>query len=153
MSITFSPANNYAFCKANNLNTTRDYECQCVYDGEAYPRCISCKGTGKDTVVETPFEVNLANGNAWALLEMLGINPDHCGSEEPQKFLDGVDFVRSLNNCGIEPLVTPNHQETGENGCRLIQCGRTPDQVAGYLDRITHVAAEAESRGVLVTWG
>ncbi len=153
MSITFHPANNYAFCAANNLNTIREEECLCVYDGHANSNCPYCKGTGVDRMEETPFEMNVANGNGWALLEILGITPDYSGCEDAQKFLDGVAFVRALNNVGHEPLVTEASEETGTGGCRIIHCGRTPEQVQRYLDTIEVIATEAKRRGVKITWG
>ena len=152
MSITFFPADNMNYCDANGLTGETVYTCQCV-DFDCTKGCKECNETGKVSFPNYPFEANLANSNALAVLRMFGIEEEYCGSAPAEKFLEGIAFVRSLNAMGHEPLVKENETSRGKKGARIIECGRTAEQVANYLDTFEKIAMEAARRKVKIVWG
>lgn len=152
MSVTFMPANNMEYCEANNLVEKDSYPCQCV----DFPEQKPCRECGDKKVVEFPrypFEANLANGNAAAVQNMLNMPDDYSGECDPQVILDGIAFIRALNNTGHEPLVTATTEEHNSGGLRVVHCGRTPEQVQRYLDAFERIALEACRRKVNIVWG
>ena len=131
------------------------YKCQCQDFPEHFPPenpCRECKGTGEVSFDYFPFEANLANGNAHAVQEMLKMPTDYCGSCDPSIILEGISFVRALNNMGHEPLVTPTTEKQEEGHCRVINCGRSYEQVERYLQAFEEIALEAARRKVPVVW-
>lgn len=119
--------------------------------------CSECQESGCFTSavlvgVEAP-EVNVSNGNAWHLAQVLGLDTDDlavCGSEDAEVFLARVLMAQA---------VTPADQGSatvtyrGMGGARIYDCGRE----AGYTDRrlaqVLEVAEWAVAHGVRVTWG
>ena len=100
---------------------------------------------------ESDVDMNLSNSNAWALLEWIGITPDHGGSI-PARELAALTRrrlwpgLRERDDQGIPPSV---HTVPGR--CTLIDCGRD----AGYFqERATQLLQLADSAGDgTITWG
>ena len=156
MSITFMPADNCRYCDENKLTGETVYDCQCVDFPEMFSEakpCRECDGKGKVRFPCYPFEANLANGNAYAVMNMLRMPADYSGECNPQIVLDGIAFVRAMNAVGHEPLVTAPSEERGEGGCRMVHCGREPDQIERYMVAFEGIAMEAARRKVNVVWG
>jgi hypothetical protein len=96
-------------------------------------------------------DMNLSNSNAWALLEWIGITPDHGGSI-PARELAALTRrrlwpeVRERGDEGIAPSV-----DTAPGRCTLIDCGR----VAGYFQgRASQLLQLADAAGDgTIAWG
>lgn len=131
MSVTISIENNVPFIDENSpeLVTVRTYEDPCSPDGTA-------------SFKDYPFEVNLANGNFFALWQAIGLEADYCGAIEADVLL------AALSRFDVNSLVS----ETVVDG-RMVCCGRTIEQVSRYFWNVSLIAHEAKSRGELVTWG
>lgn len=96
-----------------------------------------------------PLEVNLANGNAFALMEWLGMVPEEYGSI-PAKRLRVLIGRRIMRGGGDDGTATV--ETRGAHGASLITCGRE----AGYFeDRARKLLALAEAAGEdgTITWG
>jgi hypothetical protein len=108
--------------------------------------------TPDDEFVREDLSVNMANANAFRMLETLGYrNPDYCGELTP------VDLLgRVLTALGLEPLDEgrPWTEERSEGGATMIDCGRRP----GYIqDRLRDLQDLAEAgcgypEGTMVVW-
>ena len=103
--------------------------------------------TGQDS----DADMNLSNSNAWALLEWIGITPDHGGSIPAQELAALIrrrlwPEVRERGDEGTAPSVdaAPGH-------CTLIDCGR----VAGYFQaRASQLIQLADAAGEgTIAWG
>lgn len=108
------------------------------------PDC-SCGGYGgPDTLPEPRFSMNLSNTNALELLSHLGLDVDYVGSADPQDILTALAIKEGQDDL----LVSPTEQEGN-----VVRCGRTAEQVASYIERLTRIAAKAAEYGRRVIWG
>jgi hypothetical protein len=147
MSISFFPNDNETYCDANGLVNRIVEPCDC--DPADRPTCHFCGGSGTYTYEQYPFEMNLSNGNALALLEALGAqSPESCGSVGPSVVLGGIAFIRALRAAGCNPLETSTVRIRN-----FLDCGRTTEQITSYLDRMEAIANEADRRKVEIVWG
>jgi hypothetical protein len=95
--------------------------------------------------------LNLSNANAWALLEWIGIAPDHGGSV-PARELAALTRrrlwpeMRERDDEGVSPSV-----DEAPGRCTMIDCGRRP----GYFqDRAEQLLRLAECAGEgPIAWG
>ncbi len=152
MSITFTITNNVPYSNANGLTTYTVYDCQCMDYPEGCAGCHYCKGTGKESFPCYPFDMNVANGNAYPLLRLLKMGEEPCGECNPQVILDGINFVRAIQTAGCSPLVTDDTTDIGSKGCRVYNMGRSEEQVERYLDTLYAIAMEAARRKTTVVW-
>ncbi|MER6830873.1 hypothetical protein ABT352_33105 [Streptosporangium sp. NPDC000563] len=95
-------------------------------------------------------EVNMANGNAARLLDLLGYDAQEGWGEAPAE-----DFLgRTLLAQGLLDITTDDEQgrPTVEDG-RFIYCGTAPGYLAGRLTELREVAIWAYHHHTTVAWG
>jgi hypothetical protein len=100
---------------------------------------------------DSDADINLSNVNAWALLEWIGITPDHDGSI-PARELAALTRrrlwpeLRARGDEGIAPIV-----DTTRGGATFVDCGRR----AGYFqERASQLLQLADMAGDgTIAWG
>ena len=100
--------------------------------------------------------LNVANGNGYAIQQMIGIEQlDCCGSIDARTLLsrlatiDPRQHVRATrDNSGVEIS-----DEGVRPVCRVIDCGLHVEQIERYVDALRAIAIGALARGEEVTWG
>lgn len=95
------------------------------------------------TFERLPFEINLANGNFFALWSALtnSFNVECCGSIDPNELL-GL-----LNRFKPKSIVTSTQVDGN-----YIQSGRSLEQVTRYYWNLRSIAIEAKNRNEIVVW-
>jgi hypothetical protein len=120
-------------------------------------RCGYCDdGIYRIRVGEAP-EVNFANANARAILDLLGLPTDDCGTVEA----DVVPMVRAtiLGVMNVRRLRAPLDVEASHSGgpgtgtCHVINCGNTDDHTMRRLADLDAVFGWAEEHKAAVNWG
>lgn len=116
-------------------------------------RCEQCRGHGRPAMFEvhSPAAVNVSNGNAVLLLDLLGLaGPDAwCGR------VDGADFLgRVLLAQAIAPADAgrPALETTTGTGARLVDCGRPAGYADDRLTQLRSIAEAAAAAGSTVDW-
>lgn len=102
------------------------------------------------------FEMNLANGNAIALLRFLEIKVDYSGSISPDSLLVALAFRSPhadllVREDTVERSVRVDRHGISQ-GSTVIHHGRTKDQVNRYLETLARIAYEARRQGRKVVW-
>lgn len=122
-----------------------DFMAQWPVEGERWPE-----------IGET---VNVSQGNAMALLELLGfgaeLNDDElCGETGPDDFAGRILVARGLLGLTSDaegiPATTDGGPGTGR--ARWVECGRRPGYLAGRLDDLETVVADAAAHNGEVVW-
>jgi hypothetical protein len=128
-------------------------------------------GTGDDT--KSGEEINLANGNAAAVLALLGygepagsyevlgiqfpVIPAAAGDAEPDDFIGRILIARGLLDIATDDEhgkpMTGNGGGPGTGRALIIDCGRHPGGLAERLSDLEAVARDAKTHGGIVTWG
>lgn len=91
------------------------------------------------------LEVNMSNGNACAVMQVLGIVPNYCGSIKAEELIEKINSVSSVDAGVRNPSIDK------EPGCAtMIDCGRTEE----YLrNRISQLKTLAENNlGLEICW-
>jgi len=89
-----------------------------------------------------PFELNIANGNFYALFRELGLfDVDCCGS------MSADELLGRLNNLKPKNLV-----ESGYREGNVASCGRNIDQCTRYYWELRKIATEAKNRDKTIVW-
>lgn len=145
-------------------------------DGKEHPAysvdCDWCEGKGeKDEHVSDAPELNVSNGNAMAILDVLGLShgdgQDLAGSVEPKDLPALRRKLIKMKNGGADDLESPDEISGGkmvkdrdEHGnpalrktARMYDIGRTSDQVANYIDRLLQIIDFAQKNDAHLTWG
>jgi hypothetical protein len=190
MSITFSIP--------NSPTTLTEESCMCAqmaprfcaqFEGEftldeirdelrehASDECWSCKGTGVVSweVPDADCEVNLSNVNAMAMLALMGVEADYCGTITSEDIPSVVRrLMRAVNSEGTRGAFTVEAQEIPASPGRLVpvqdgnvvrlerqggSChvfvgGRDDEYVARTAGRLLALCRKAQEAGEEVTWG
>ena len=126
-------------------------------DGTEYTiPCDYCHGEGTyiEQVCNTP-ELNMANGNAYALLREMGEDqPDCCGSWPYEKLVQMFGRAKVLQASPARMESTGS--DTGGPGtgrCRVIEMGRSEEYVIDRAGRLAGVIRAALERKTGVCWG
>lgn len=160
MSVTFHPelqtTGQFSFhCDETNTTVVR-----CSQDEIAAARvvhmsvCEECNHYGCFTgaVWDTDAEVNIANGNARAVLSALGLlelcEDELFGETTAQDMLDRIVLAHAADDRGSDTLV-----EAGDGLATMVHCGRPAGYLAERLAALTIVAEQAKSLGRMVVWG
>jgi len=146
------------------------WRCYCVTSDttpKGQPDCPHCGGTGEARERHHEGQMNLANANARALLDLLGIEFDYCG-EIP---CDQLPSIRRTLLSARTKGTAKAHVEEPFRGRRLgsyvkegnlsriscgplvISCGRSLEQLEGYLDRFEQLCLIAQENNSSITWG
>jgi hypothetical protein len=149
------------YTKHDLLNTTiPEVLVGCEYLGqEGYCEMGMCHI--RAVYAEQAPSLNMANGNAIAVLEALGLLgevtdtpfgpvPDACGSLDAESFLGRVlaAEVMSVGDPGTET------ETLAEEGCAtMVMVGRPEGYVDTKLSALREIATWAQARGVEVVWG
>lgn len=115
------------------------------------------EGSNRDSSDDEP-EMNLSNSNARALLSALSFND---GAEDLCGYLDPAQTLAALAVMSPGSLVKRPSDNGGvhitENGvssvCRILDGGRSYDQVSRYVDNLRRIALAAQSAGVRISFG
>lgn len=113
-------------------------------------------------------EINLSNSNAWAMLEAMGIKPDHCG-ELASAELDAVitRLTRLVNDAsarapalqassvtqGARRLSVQGNVVRVAQGPTVYHGGRDDDYVARRAAQLLELFVAARREGFGVCWG
>ena len=147
--------------------------CFCDYDGVFSQGCYACKGTGlrEERVPDGEPTLNLANGNAGAILRLLGIEGEDCYAGEIEA--SGIPAVRrrifvlrnrqddrsSATRDTVEER-GPTRAGVNEDGLacittgpRMISFGIDDEYVLEKLNRLDALLAEAQRLGTALLWG
>lgn len=137
-------------------------------EGEDLP-CRRCNGKGyeKEMVGKGP-EMNVANGNGYAIQQMLGLEPDEYGFIENKDLPGIMRKLMQLKN-GDTSSHTRDSETTrgamgkgdtdgnvtsiGRKGPTMIDMGRSQGQVSSYIDRLMDIVKYAQEKGHHVSWG
>jgi hypothetical protein len=135
MSVTFTIDNNRSYVDTNcpETITTTVYPADKYYD-----EWIS---------KEYPFELNMSNSNAFAVLSALGIEEDYCGQVSAEEFYNRVRTLFNPKN-----ITTGDSHSKEPNKCEVFSCGRTLEQTTRYKWALMQIATEAKKRNQLIVW-
>lgn len=89
--------------------------------------------------------INMANGNAYAVMDLLKMETDCCGSIMSSELIRLIDDVKSVDS-HVESLridQTPGH-------ATMISCGRSEDYLWTRLNQLRDLAVANPGR---ITWG
>ena len=143
-----------------------------VYDGEK-DECGMCDGPGKlDRFVNEGPSMTLSNGNAYDLMRHLGLEADYTGAVEGDELTAlRQRLIKLLNSdkdrAGMEKATIDNEDERqmgatgqrgnvtsiGRQGARMIDVGRTPEQVKQYAKTMLDMVDYAMKNDYFIGWG
>lgn len=105
--------------------------------------CELCQGYGGPAQLpEAQFELNMANGNAYAVLEWMGLGAECAGDAHPWAIL------LALNTQDASPL-----EAVDVDAGVVLYSGRTREQVARYITKLRKIAHKAAKYNRKVVWG
>lgn len=137
------------------------------YQGKVY-KCSHCDGRGMwDRTRSTAPTLSVSNSNGMAIQDMLGLDPDYSGVIEHQDLPYFIKRLIRLKNQGAEeytqkPTDTKGGlRRTGQSGNvttvgagpRMIDMGRSSQQVEHYIDSLLELFKFAQQNGAAVSWG
>jgi hypothetical protein len=138
-------------------------------DGE-YP-CRRCDGKGKsEEWVSAAPELQVSNSNGYEIQRMLGVtNPDYSGiihNRDLPKFMRRLIQLKNqdTNQYTQEPSdmqgpMGKKHTDDqgvthiGKTGPRMIDMGRSQDQVNHYIDKLIELIKFAQENDASISWG
>lgn len=130
--------------------------------------CGMCKGKKEIEEWEsTAGELNVANGNAFAICEMMGVEPDYSGAIKKEQFPEIRRRLIRLKNGDISPHVQDPTKEVGKmraykddtgqtsigRGATVYDSGRSHSQVERYIDKLLSMMDFAQKNDCDLTWG
>lgn len=143
MSVTITIQNNYAYCDTNNLTTIEKFDLS-TEDGKYWSAVYRA-----DHRKEYPFEMNLSNSNFIALWGMLGLNPEYSGSIKPEELEGRLNNIKGK----LADLTSPTVIEMKDECPKIIEFGRSMNQVTRYYFELRKIASEAIKRNEIIVWG
>ena len=146
----FFTADCYASGEAVQVFRIEGYEAAVAALVSHKAECSECECYGIYTRAEFDLDdegINLANGNARLLGEVLGFDfgDDLCGSCDPDALLGAVLPFIALDHA---PQV-PGYTERQQNGATFV---RADFDASRYLTRIADLCVEAKRLGRGITW-
>lgn len=94
-------------------------------------------------------ELNMANGNAAAILQLLGLPADPGGEATAEQMLGRILIAQALLD-----VATDDENGTPDvHDGRVIYCGRRPGYLAERLADLQEIATWAHQHHVPVVWG
>jgi hypothetical protein len=141
-------------------------------DGKHVPKteheCGMCKGVGKNEEWRsTAGELNVANSNAMAIQEMLGLDPDYSGAIKKEDFPAIRRRLIKIKNGGIESHTQEPSKSGGQmraytndqgqssigRGATMHDMGRSYAQVERYIDSLLSLMDFAQKNDCDLVWG
>jgi len=144
MSITFYPSNDWQM-----------KEIPCTYckvcDMDSDPFC-----TGVIREPDCP-NINMANGNAYAMLALLGLPTDDCCGDVTAENLPSVlrAIIKAQNVSARRQDATATPYESGGPGtgqCRVVYCGRDEDYISMRLRELMTLAQHCQENDCGFYW-
>jgi hypothetical protein len=119
----------------------------CCNDSE----CYFCNGDGETWTNELEqVEMNLSNANFSAFASYVGMYVDCCGETslaEAKRHL-----IRGMNTSSAPFTEEPSHTKRPGKAA-FINCGRSEEQMKGYVERFGKLLAKAEEAGAkMIIW-
>jgi len=145
MSITFYPDYEYkmvkrpcTYCKVCDAETNED---------------PYCTGYREDPDCPT---INMANGNAYAIMELLGCNLDYSGHVKVED-LPRIQraIIKARNVASVRTGATAEPYESGGPGtgqCRVVYCGRDDYYVSRRLSEFQELVEHCQEKGCGFYW-
>jgi len=148
--------------------------------------CWLCHGTGQDThyhddicpickgnkttheFVSNAPELNVSNGNAGAILDMLGLEFDYSGLILHEKLPELMRKLIRLKNDEVSKYAEPARTDHGSmrkitdpetglsgigRGATIHHGGRSNQQVTNYIDKLIQIVQFAQKHNASVSWG
>lgn len=89
--------------------------------------------------------VNMANGNAYAVMNLLQMEADYCGRIHSSELIERIDSVVSVSDQVRNPEVSQ------KPGCAtMIFCGRSEEYLLGRLQQLRELAIAHPG---FISWG
>jgi len=139
--------------------------CHCVEEARAFdgskadPECWACEGTGEvqEDVYEGAQPLNMSNGNAVAILRLLGFEGDdlYCGQielAEIPKVRRKIMALRASSGARSSAIRMPSDTQASPNACRVFESGLDDSYVLARLEGIEALLMQAQSLGTSVYW-
>jgi hypothetical protein len=106
-------------------------------------------------IIREARSLNVANGNVPAVLSLMGLDgADWVSGEIPAGSIP--DIARRLLKIKNRPAAiaerTCEGYEDPDPGPRVIECGRSFEQVSRYVDVLLAMCAEASKSGASIVW-
>lgn len=147
----------------------RDEECfVCDGTGKRDSReCDYCKGAGvKNRIVSTAPELDVSNANGYAIMDMLGVEPDDLGIIYNKDLADVMRRLILLKNKGAEEYTKAPSTSQGPmratkddsgmtrigRGATMHDFGRSQSQVERYIDKLIEIVRFAQKNNAHVSW-
>jgi len=147
MSVTFFSAS------ANHKPKHELLPCQDCSFGQS-ETCIYCDGEG---VIDTSCDptVNLANSNAWAMLELIGIKFEYDGSIAPDLIPEiRRNIIRLINVKALRQVAeSPATSPAGNTVPKLFFTGRDDEYIINTLRRLDEVLVYCQTHNECFLWG
>jgi hypothetical protein len=130
--------------------------------------CRVCDGEGtRNEFVSVGPEFNVSNSNGYEIQRMMGLDPDYSGSLQGEEITTVLRRLIKLKNTDSSAHTRDVSDERGEaravkgddgvdriqRGPRMVDFGRTQEQVNRYLDDMIELLQFAKKNGYGVTWG
>lgn len=173
-SVTFSPSiqkeiNGQLVHTSEDFGEVKDVTCQnCNGTGQDHEqRCMYCSGTGKyEEYIPTGPELNVANSNAYAICQMLGIKPDYSGIIFNKDLPAIMRRLVQLKNTNINAYTVQSsiskgparHVKDGDidritTGPTIVDFGRSNEQIMRYINQLMDLVKFAQQNNADISWG
>ena len=100
---------------------------------------------------DDPLNLNVANGNAARILEVLGLPPSSEGEIDPVDLTARILVARLADDTGSPDTEEPRRPGDTRTG-RWITCGLRPGYFADRLDALDRIAEHALANDTKVVW-
>lgn len=89
--------------------------------------------------------INMANGNAYAIMSLLKMEPECCGRISTEELIEKINAVTST-----APIVKESTIDAQPGCATIIDCGRTHEYVVG---RLWELRCMAINNPGYISWG
>ena len=170
-SIDFSVTKSYVDDQGRTINdmshfgNSKDVECW-VCDGTGKDKyydeadCGYCHGKGKNfQFVSDAPEMNVSNGNAFKIIDMLGLEQDYAGHVDNKDLPQLMRKLIRLKNSDTSQYTQPGSRTQGpmttgkddtgmdtlkRSGPTMIDMGVSDNQITGYVDQLIKIVTFAQ---------
>jgi hypothetical protein len=135
-----------------DLSVNEEFDCVCNGKNKS---CSCCHGTGKDCLVGSKYDMNMANQNFNTLWNSLGLNPDDF-IIDPDVLLNAIkSFDPKL---AVRRNQSINKSDAGENSTtdntgKWIDLGFPIESIIRRQHQLKAIALHAKKLGKKIVWG